>query len=197
MSEETTPPAKPRLRWLRWLAGGLLGVVALIVVALAVLDTSVGHRWVANRIAELRPSNGLRYSVGRIEGSLYTKVRLIDVRISDPKGLVLYAPRAELDWVPFAWLDNRLHIRSLIIPRATLAKLPYTIRTGKAGPLLPGFDIRIGELRVGRLTVSSKITGVTRTGKLAGRAEIRAGRALIDLNAVVEGSDTLALKLDA
>jgi translocation and assembly module TamB len=198
LSEEATAPAvTPRRRWWRWLVGGLLGILALVVLALAALDTSIGHRWVADRIAQLRPSNGLRYSVGRIDGSLYSRARLIDVRISDPKGLVLYVPRAELHWSPLAWLDNRLHIRSLVIPRATLAKLPYTIRTGKAGPLLPGFDITIGELRVDRLTVSSKITGVARTGKIAGRAEIHAGRALVDLNAVVEGSDTLALKLDA
>ncbi|CAN5841654.1 hypothetical protein BH11PSE6_BH11PSE6_02350 [soil metagenome] len=198
MTEEVAAPVvQRRSRWWRWLAGGLFAIVAVIVLALAALDTSIGHRWVANRIAELRPSNGLRYSVGRIEGSLYSRARLIDVRIADPKGLIFYAPRAELNWVPLSWLDNRLNIRSLIIPRASLAKLPQTIRTGKAGPLLPSFDIRIGELRVDRLAVSPKITGVARTGKLAGRAEIRAGRALIDLNAVVEGSDTLALKLDA
>jgi len=189
--------AKPRRRWWRWLAGTLIGVLALLMAGLAVLDTSIGHRWVADRIAALRPSNGLRYSVGRIEGSLFSKARLIDVRIADPKGLVFYAPRAELNWVPFAWLDNRLHIRSLVIPRATLAKLPQTIRTGKAGPLLPGFDIRIGELRVDRLVVSPKITGTARIGRLAGRAEIHAGRALVDLDAVVAGSDRLTLKLDA
>ncbi|WCM25300.1 translocation/assembly module TamB [Sphingomonas sp. QA11] len=198
MSEEATPPAaRPRRRWWRWLAGGILGIVALLGAALAILDTSIGHRWVADQIAGLRPSNGLRFSVGRIEGSLFSRARLVDVRISDPKGLIFYAPRADLSWVPFAWLDNRLHIRSLVIPRATLAKLPQTIRTGKGGPLLPGFDIRIGELRVDRLAVSPKITGVARTGRLAGRADIHAGRALVDLSATVEGSDTLALKLDA
>ncbi|MDB5705866.1 MAG: hypothetical protein JWN66_2982 [Sphingomonas bacterium] len=197
MSEDEAPQMKSRSRWWRWLVGGLLGLLALVVVALGIFDTSIGHRWVANRIAELRPSNGLRYSVGRIEGSLYSKATLIDVRVSDPRGLVFSAPRAELSWVPFAWLDNRLHIRSLVIPRATLARLPYTIRTGKPGPLLPSFDIRIGELRIDRLAVSSGITGVARTGRLVARADVHAGRALIDLNARVEGSDTLALKLDA
>ena len=93
---EAAPAAvvKPRRRWWRWPVGLVLGIVALLVVGLAVLDTSIGHRWVADRIAALRPSNGLRYSVWRIEGSLFSKARLIDVRISDPKGLIFYAPRA-------------------------------------------------------------------------------------------------------
>ncbi|MEN2789233.1 translocation/assembly module TamB domain-containing protein [Sphingomonas oligophenolica] len=188
---------RSRRLWLRRLAGGLLGLVALAVVALGVLDTSIGHRWVANRIGALRPANGLRFTVGRIDGSLYSTAILTDVRVSDPKGLVLTVPSATLDWRPFAWLDNRLEIRSLLIPRATLVKLPATIRTGKAGPILPSFDIRIGTLRVDRLTVAPAITGVQRTGRLRAQADVHAGRALVNLNALVEGSDRLTLKLDA
>lgn len=190
-------PAKPRRRWLRWVAGTIVGLLALVVAALGVLDSDIGHRWVVDRIAALKPSNGLRYHVGRIDGSLFSKATLIDVRISDPKGLVFIAPEAELDWKPFAWLSNRLVIERLIIPRATLVKLPATIRTGKAGPILPGFDIRIGDLRVERLTVARAITGVERTGQIRGHADIHAGRALVDLSARVEGSDRLTLKLDA
>ena len=190
-------PAKPRRRWLRWVAGTIVGLLALVVAALGVLDSDIGHRWVVDRIAALKPSNGLRYHVGRIDGSLFSKATLIDVRISDPKGLVFIAPEAELDWKPFAWLSNRLVIERLIIPRATLVKLPATIRTGKAGPILPSFDIRIGDLRVERLTVARAITGVERTGQIRGHADIHAGRALVDLSARVEGSDRLTLKLDA
>ncbi|MGK6320697.1 translocation/assembly module TamB domain-containing protein [Sphingomonas sp. DT-204] len=161
------------------------------------LDTSIGHRFIADRIGALRPSNGLRYSVGRIEGSIYGKAVLIDVRVRDPRGLVFQAQRAELDWRPLEWLNNRLVIRSLVIPRATLAKLPQTIRAGRKGPILPGFDIAIGELRVDRLTIAPAVTGVVRNGSLRGRAEIRSGRAMVDLAAVVQGSDRLTLRLDA
>ena len=196
-SEAPTAPTPKRARWWRWLVGGLLGLVALAVAALGVLDTSIGHRWVVDRIAELRLANGLRFTVGRIEGSLYSQATLLDLRIYDPKGLVLSVPRAELDWRPFAWLSNRLQIERLIIPGATLARLPATIRTGKAGPLLPSFDVRIGAFRIDRLIVARAITGVQRTGRLDGRADVHAGRALLDLNAVVEGSDRLKFKLDA
>ncbi|TPG43583.1 translocation/assembly module TamB [Sphingomonas koreensis] len=182
---------------MRWIGVALLAIVALIVAAAAILDTGVGHRFVADRIAALRPANGLRFSVGRIEGSLYGKAVLIDVRVSDTKGLILAAPRAELDWKPFAWLDNRLDITSLHISQATLAKTPQLTPTGRTGPILPGFDIHIGALDVDRLIVAKPVTGVVRTGSLHGRADVRKGRAVVDLSAIVAGSDRLALKLDA
>ncbi len=202
MSEEAvpSPPAPPpiaRRLWIGRLLMLALLVVAVVIAAAALLDTSRGHRFVAEQIAKQRPSNGLRYSIGRIDGSLYGKATLIDVRISDPKGLVLQAPRAELDWRPFAWVGNLLNIRSLVIPQATLAKLPETIRTGRKAPILPSFDILIGELRIDRLDLAPAVTGVARTGALRGNADVQSGRARIGLAAVVQGSDRLRLRLDA
>jgi translocation and assembly module TamB len=194
--EPPEAPPKRRARWWRWLVGLVVLLLVLAGGVVLLADTSIGHRFITDRIAAQRPANGLRYSIGRIEGSIYGKATLIDVRVRDPHGLVFQAPRAQLDWRPFAWIDNRLDIRSLIVPRATLAKLPQTIATGRKGPILPGFDIAIGELRIDRLSVAPAVTGVARVGSVKGRADIRSGRALADLTAVVQGSDRLVLKLD-
>ncbi|HEU4959947.1 MAG TPA: translocation/assembly module TamB domain-containing protein [Sphingomonas sp.] len=182
---------------MRRLIAALITLILLVFAAAALLDTGVGHRFVADRLAALRPANGLRFSVGRIEGSLYGRAVLIDVRIRDSQGLILAAPRAYLAWRPLAWLDNRLDIDSLRIPRARLAKLPQLTPTGRHGPILPGFDIRVGRLDVDRLIVDKAVTGVVRYGALHGRADVRSGRAIVDLGAMVEGSDRLAFKLDA
>ena len=186
---------RPRL-W-RWLLGGILTLLGIAAIAVAMLDTSFGHRFVVDRIAALQPANGLRFSIGRIEGSIYGRMTLINVRVRDPKGIVLVAPRVRLDWWPFAWARNRLDIRSLVVPRATLARLPETLATGRRGPILPGFDIHIGALKVDQLTLSAPVTGVTRRAMLVGRADVRARRAFIDLAAVVGGSDRLRLLIDA
>ena len=181
----------------RWLLGGLLAVVAILAASLWIVDTDVGHRWVAERINKARPANGLRFTVGRIDGSLYGAAVLRDVRVHDPEGLVFVAPRADLDWRPFAWLSGRLEIRSLVVPVATLAKWPRTRPTGRQGPILPDFDIVIGRLSVERLVVAKQVTGRTRYGRVNGRADIRGGKALVELSALVEGSDRLGLKIDA
>lgn len=183
--------------WARRIAGTLAALAGVIALVLAILDSQLGHRLVTDSIADLKPRNGLRYSVGRIEGSLYSDARLVDVRVADAKGVFLTIPRADLNWRPFAWLRNRLRIESLIVPQATLIRTPRTTPTGAQGPILPDFDILIGELEVRRLTVGRAVTGVVRGGRITGSADIRAGRAKIDLGAVVEGSDRLTLRLNA
>lgn len=198
MSEGAAPsPPTPRRRWWRWLAIAVAAIVAVLGAALLLLDTQPGHRFIANRIAALRPADGMRYAIGRIEGSIYGRVVLIDVRIRDPRGLVFTAPRASLDWRPFEWARNRLDIRSLTVPAATLHKLPQPRPTGRRGPILPGFDIHVGRLSVDRLTLAAGIAGPARTAQLLGRADVRDRRALIDLAGLVAGSDFVRLKLDA
>jgi translocation and assembly module TamB len=181
-------------RWIGWLVALLAAVVAITAV---VIDTDVGHRIIADRINALKPANGLRFRVGRIDGSIYSRAELVDVRLYDPDGLVLSVPQGRLHWSPLAYLSNRLDITALDIPVATLAKLPRTLDTGKARPLLPDFDIVIGRLAVNRLILGPGVTGRSRYGRLNGRADIRDGHALVDLAALVQGSDRLNAHIDS
>ena len=197
MSEDEVSPPRRRRRWPLRLAQALLALVLLVVAALAALDTDPGHRFVAERIAAIQGRDGMRYRVGRIDGSIYGQARLTDVRVYDPQGLVLQVPFARLDWRPLAWAQNRLEIRSLLIPRATWAKLPRPIPSGRKRPILPGFDIRIDRLEVASLTIGPAIARRARTGRLEGQADIRDGRALVRLAATVPGTDRIRLLLDA
>ncbi|MGE9115698.1 hypothetical protein, partial [Escherichia coli] len=47
------------------------------------------------------------------------------------------------------------------------------------------------------MIVDRRVTGVARYGRILGRADIHAGRAMVDLSAVIEGSDALRLRIDA
>lgn len=198
------PPPAPRPRrawdgrWQRWVVGVLAALLLIVVGALAWLDTNGGHRFLASRVATIKSSSGLRIQVGGIDGSIYRKAVLRDLVLADPNGKFLDAPRVELDWWPFAWLSNRLDIDRLVIPRATLHKLPKLNPTQRQGPILPGFDIRMMQFSVGRLTVAPGITGRAQTVTMAGDADIRGGRAIIDLSAhALDGSDALTIALDS
>src|SRR5690606_27081979 len=91
------PPAPaPRRRgtaafWISRVAKALvvvaLGLVALGAALMAFLDTDPGHRLIVDRIAALAPESGLRIRIGRIDGSIWSRVRLRDVRLYDPRGL--------------------------------------------------------------------------------------------------------------
>src|SRR5262249_29777268 len=141
--------------------------------------------------------SGLRFHIGRIDGSIFGKSQLRNVAMSDQGGVFLTSPEIELDWSPGAWLYNSLHIDSLTAERLTLVRLPKLKPSKKKGPILPKFDIHIGELRIDRLDIAPQAGGQARSGSLSGRADIRSGRALIDLNALVSSGDKLIFHLDS
>ena len=78
-----------------------------------------------------------------------------------------------------------------------LVRLPKLKPSGSTGPMLPGFDIWIGKLSIDRLEIGRAVGGKARVGRLRASADIRSGRALVTLDAIVDGADRLALKLDA
>ena len=185
------------VKWLKWI-GGILLALALVAGALLIIaDSSVGRRFLVDRIEALRPASGLRFQIGRIEGSIWSKAQLRDLRVSDASGVFFESPDVALDWTPRAWLDNRLDITSLTADAATLRRLPKLVPSGKKGPILPEFDIRIGRLAINRLTIGDAVSGKARRGKLEAKADIRDGRALVIANARTAGGDLLALNLDA
>lgn len=198
------PPPAPRRRrawdgrWQRWVAGILATALLIIASTLAWLDTDSGHRFLVSRIARISPPSGLRIHVERIDGSIYRKAVLHGLTLSDPKGAFFDAPRVELDWWPFAWLSNRLDIDRLVIPQATLHKLPKLNPAERQGPILPGFDIRLMQFSVAHLTIGRGVTGKVQQATLSGDADIRGGRAIIDLSArVLNGEDALNIALDS
>ncbi|HEY8593178.1 MAG TPA: translocation/assembly module TamB domain-containing protein [Sphingomicrobium sp.] len=174
---------------------GLLFAVAAIIV---LLDTAPGHRFVADRIAGLETASGLKFHIGRIDGSIFGKAHLRNVRVADQQGVFLTSPDIVLDWTPAAWLGNKLSVDELTAERVTLIRLPKTKPSTSKGPILPGFDIHIGELRIDRLEIRPQVSGRARSGRLWGKADIRSGRALVELNALIDGGgDRIAFRLDS
>ncbi|MEL0253584.1 MAG: translocation/assembly module TamB, partial [Novosphingobium sp.] len=128
-SPETTTPQRSRGgRFVRGVAKRFVILVvaaaALLLAALFVLDSSLGHRLVADRIAAMTPGSGLRIEIGRIDGSIYGAAKLRDIRVSDPEGVFLTVPEAELDWRPLAWLKTGLDVRLLALHRGVLRRAP-------------------------------------------------------------------------
>ncbi|MEO8176251.1 MAG: translocation/assembly module TamB domain-containing protein [Sphingomicrobium sp.] len=200
-SRAQSPPRRLRSDWSRKLLNELLVLfVALLILlagALVLLDTAPGHRFIVDRLARIETASGLNVRIGRIEGSVFGKSRLKNVAVSDNRGVFLTSPEIQLDWAPGAWLYNSLHIDRVSARQVRLTRLPKLKPTGRTGPILPGFDIHIGELAIDRLELGPAITGQARSGRVRGKADIRAGRAMIELGVAVDGGDRIALNLDA
>jgi translocation and assembly module TamB len=200
--EDVPPPRRLRPDWPRRLLNELfalfIALLFLLAVILVLLDSAPGHRWIVDRIAGIETASGLRIRIGRIDGSIFGKSQLRNVSIADSRGVFLTSPNIKLDWTPGAWLENKLSIDSVTAQRVTLIRLPKLKPSTKKGPILPGFDIHIGEFRIDRLDIGPQVGGTARSGSVVGKADVNHGRALVELFSVVNnGGDHIAFHLDA
>ncbi|MDY7097420.1 MAG: DUF490 domain-containing protein, partial [Pseudomonadota bacterium] len=195
---QETPERKRKRRWFKR-AGWALAIVLLpFVLAGLFLASPIGKRFVADQIAQVAPASGLRFTVGRIEGELYSKATLRDVTVYDPEGAFLTIPEVELDWLPLNWLWSGLDIRELTAKRARLERLPELLPGDPDAPLLPDFDIRVERFAIENLTLAEGLAGEdAQRVDLNAQVDIRSGRALIDADGALGPEDRIDLLLDA
>jgi len=182
---------------LRFVAIGLLSLILLVSTAIWMLDSGPGHRLIIDQIGALRPSSGLRIRIGRIDGSIWNRATLRDVRLYDAQGLFLETPELDLDWRPAAWIANKLWIRSAETELLILHRSPRLKPSGKQGPLLPGFDIHVGRLKIERLRLEPPVAGKRHSIRVEAQADIHKGRLLLKLDGRSAAGDVLQLQVDA
>lgn len=179
--------------------GALLVVVALAMTAVAYwLDSDSGHEFLIKRVEAIEPENGMRIGIGAIKGSIYREMEIVDLALSDPKGVFFQAGSVTVDWNPLAWIFNELYISDALVTQARLDRLPKFIDTEKDGPLLPGFNIYLGAFKANDLILGKAVTGEEQQADLTGALDIRAGRAMVIVDAATTRSgDKIALRLNA
>lgn len=205
---ETVVVAKRRPLWRRlvkWAGITIAGLALAVAALLFGIDTQPGRRFVADQIARITLGSGLNFRIGRIDGSLYGQMILRNVQVRDTKGVFATTREIRMDWRPFAYLKNRVDVRSLISPEVKLLRMPALQPSGDPNaPLLPDLAIDVGRLEIARIDIAKAVDGRARyLGRLAGTAHLADGRAQLVLDGGtltgpgVPGGDKLALRLDA
>ena len=154
-------------------------------------------------LAGYTTETGLNIKVGRIKGSIYGRMELVDLRVSDTKSVFLTAPSAVIDWHPFQFFWNHIDVDSMEAPLVTMTR-PVELKPGDPNaPLLPDINIDIDRLKVDRLVLAKEVTGQAHLVRIDGAAHIADGRAQLVANADalrgpgMAGGDKLRLTLDA
>ncbi|MDZ4275328.1 MAG: DUF490 domain-containing protein, partial [Erythrobacter sp.] len=198
MADMPDPAPSKRRRWGKRLGWALALLLAPFVLVAGFLATPIGKRVIADQIAAAAPASGLRFTVGRIEGDIYSKAVLRSVEVSDPKGVFLTIPEVRLDWRPLHWLWSGLDIREVTTRRGRLERLPELLPGDPDAPLLPDFDIRVDRLAIEDLVIAKGVaTDSDERANLHAKVDIRKGRALIDAKAQLGAQDRITLLLDA
>lgn len=189
----------------KWTGIALAGLVLAASALLLGINTQPGRRFVADQIAGITLGSGLSFRIGRIDGSLYGTMILRNVQVRDTKGVFATSREIKVDWRPFAYLKNRVDVRSAISPEVKLLRMPALQPSGDPNaPLLPDLNIDIGRLEIARIDIAKEVDGRARyLGRLAGEAHLANGRAQLVLDGGtltapgVAGGDKLALRLNA
>ena len=192
-------------RILKWLAIAVLGLALLVLAVLFGINTDPGRRFVADQIGGYTTATGLNIKVGRIDGSLYGRMTLSDLRVSDPQGVFLNSPRIDVDWRPFAYVNNHIDVRGLTAGQVNLLRRPVlkAVPSDPNAPLLPDLDIDVDRLRIGRFAMAAPVTGQPHVLAIDGTVHIADRRAQLvaDAQALrgrgIAGGDRLRLRLDA
>ncbi|MDT7934369.1 MAG: translocation/assembly module TamB domain-containing protein [Sphingomonadaceae bacterium] len=186
------------LRPLRWLALIALLLVLIVAGLFAYIDSDAGRGFIVRQIAQLAPANGLKISIGRIEGSVLSRFTAHDVVLSDPDGPFLRVPQLRVAWQPLVYAKNRLVLDSVDAPTADLIRQPRFKPTPPApGGILPAFDLALGRFYVGALTVEPPVAGRRYVVTAAARAQIEAGRAIVFADARSDTGDGVRLNVNA
>ncbi len=192
-------------RILKWI-GVAIACLALLILAIVFgINTDPGRRFIADQLGGYKTASGLNIKVGRIDGSIYGKMTLSDVRVSDPKGVFLTSPRLDVDWRPFAFVNNHVDVRNLESALVTMQRNPELIPqpVQPNAPFLPDIDIDINHLKVDRFVTEAPVAGSRHIGRIEGAVHIADRRAQLTVDAValrgpgVSGGDTLKLEIDA
>ena len=183
--------------------GFFLLILMIVTAGYFWLDSSSGHRFVVQQIEALEFENGMELEIGKIDGSLYGEMEITGLKIRDPDGIFATADRIEMDWRPFAFLGSHVDIRSLVIPKANLLRMPALLPSSSEEPLLPDLDIDIGKFEIGELDIAKAVTGERHLVSVATDVKIADARAILNGKAAalvapgVAGGDKFTFKLNA
>ncbi len=188
--------------WWRWLLGVLLvlalGIAAAVPLGLWWLaETPRGRAFVAEQVSGLSPESGLRFEVGRIDGTLLSEFRLVDVVVKDLAGTLAVIPRADVDWEPITLVSNLVSLNRIDVPEIRLLRMWKINPRDPEAPILPDIDVRIGRFDIARLVLEKPLLGRREELRLLGRADIRAGRVLLDTQVAASAGDRLLALIDA
>lgn len=181
-----------------WFLVAFVSLVAMAGIgAIAFLDTDRGRAFVVRQLPLYAPKSGLTVRAGRIDGSIFGAATIHDLELGDQRGVFARAKLVELDWRPFDLARNLLTVHALTVPELRILRRP-ALRPSADKRVLPDIDIRIDQLRVDRIALEAPVIGRRVIASLKGDADIREGRARLNLVAASPDSgDDLRIRLDA
>ncbi|MCH8686775.1 hypothetical protein [Pedomonas mirosovicensis] len=197
---EPAPAPRPKRKARKILRALGIGVVALAVLAVVLalaINTGPGRGFLVRQIGNLEPESGLKVRIGRIDGSLYSRFTVHDLRLYDLDGQFLAIPEVTVDWKPAPLLKKHVVLNSVHVPSLTLSSLPRLNETPKEPdqPLFPDIDITLGALKAKTIIIGPAVAGRQYVATATASGQLAQGRLNLRADASADAGDRIRLRL--
>ncbi|MDF2996662.1 MAG: hypothetical protein K0R27_2299 [Xanthobacteraceae bacterium] len=162
----------------KWLARGVLGLVAVLIVVLLAIQTSPGKAMLASLGSSLASSEGMKIKISGIGGFIPSDVSVESVRLSDADGLFAEVQGIRLSWSPLALLTGTLDIedagaaRLALMRKPELPPSPETPESESGGSFM--LPVRIGRFALDEVDIAEPVLGHEAVLSLTASAELLA-----------------------
>ncbi|MBV8681793.1 MAG: translocation/assembly module TamB domain-containing protein [Caulobacteraceae bacterium] len=194
-----------RRRWRVVAAAAALIILIVPFLFVLALDTVPGHVLIVDVVDRIVLPTGMRFQVTRIEGSIWSRMRLEGLAVRDLKGTFVEVPSVFLDWRPKELLDGRLEVNEVAAPTVRVLRSPkLRIRPPKRNqPTLPKISLILRSLSIRHLDLAPALTGEARSLWVKASGEVLRPKVIFALQARDwpaaghAGGDALVLNVDA
>ncbi|GHF31303.1 hypothetical protein GCM10017044_28510 [Kordiimonas sediminis] len=153
MSNPEHIKSKITVRVLKFAAGMIISMVALLIAAFVWIDSNAGHAWLAHQISVQSDQRGLDVTVESISGSVFDTVALKNLTVRDKEGQWLDAKRLDVSWRPIKLVSGRVALTSITVSEFTMTRLPHLDAvepntTDQSGHFLSDIAVQLDRLDV-------------------------------------------------
>lgn len=162
----------------KWLGFALLGMLALVAVLFAAVQTPPGKALLARIGSSLASGNGLSVEISGIHGFVPTDMSVATIRAADAKGVFAEVDGLHLAWSALALLGGTLDIETAGATRVALLRRPEIPpapaaheTSGGGGFAMP---VRVGRFALDQIDIAEPVLGHAAALSLVASAEMRA-----------------------
>lgn len=164
-------------RWVKWVAGGAVALISLIILLIIGLrfyiTTPSGANFIEDQLnsRSFGPVEGLE--VSGLSGDPLSDLKIESLKIRDKQGVWATAENISLQWQPFKFLGNHLYIEDLQISDIEVQRKPVLNETPHSEPSDDPLTVTLDNFETPSLSLDEAVIGQTVTTRLKAQYALR------------------------
>jgi autotransporter translocation and assembly factor TamB len=164
-------------RWVKWVVGGCLALIALLVLLIAAgrfyITTSSGADFIEKQLnsRSFGPIEGLE--VSGLSGDPLSELKIESLKVRDKEGVWATAENISLQWQPLKFLSKHLYIEDLNIADIDIQRKPVLNETAPSEPSDNPLTVTLDNFETPSLSLGEPVIGQSVSARLKAQYALR------------------------